>query len=1120
MFSRVKSDTIKNKALVVISPTGEYILEVAGETSLQVGSMVSYAPAYRELKFTTRNLPDLSKLNKDSLQSIADAYSASILDNTTYSLVVKEIQAVLSNMGYPVISIYGISNIHGLYQYDIGFEIKVTKYFSIFCDFILCKKDNFGRTDTCFDVQQNIYTASTDRKFGKFDFSRCSFKFLPKYVPTVASSVDPSLTLDNLVFTPDLGIVIKNVYTDLSNNSFRLYEATSEGYQVSIAGGLQDPELLSLSLMEEAASINKHLATSGTISQGISNIADIYRSCATKIANIEPFLAIETSKNGSVSAIASYKAAKRFMLQHEAPPQELQFKLLHAATMCVNALSVAKVITGAKLASLLESLIGQQPSWNNNKSLHTVLSEDGSVIGFLPAGNESVIYDAIDDIKPICLQKVKMVDNIYSKSEIRNIAIDSLNFEEARAALVDKRNYYLSKMAAINLDNIEFNIKKIDEKVNRAYQVLNSLIASNELSAARAVTFMKAVEQIFKMPVKGAYNAISYGTLGEYIDVKINNDGSAVVTTRMPHIIPMRAEYVNSCGATYCVLEGDELINGTIYALVGSAYAQSLSDLNGHFLKTTSKSFYITKRQTRGSGKCEQEVVPETKTPERIVMSITDLITQAASFVNTLLNNDVVKQAAILSRAVASTTVTISKFGEQRKPYQEKLLEYFTNQRALFAVEHGINLIDSRFKYTDAIVQNADISYVDLKNSELEPLSDLNLKSSTIERINSISRGFDIKDDVVIKPDNSEQYNQLFDEINALYTQLREHIKDNNGNINNLVALTAEQRERISNCSNISYPGDTVFIEDLAYNHTINLKLKNMPETLSTSDISAAPLTYPITCYKKVVHINIEQDNDRHNDDAQTPEQNIDSLPDQVQETISIDNTIVIDSIVNTINEKVSQMMDILSELSKNVSKAQKTCRITHPLRTDEITLQSDDYIDIEDKLVKITYKVTISITGDEKLVELIPVAVYDYDEMAILKSNSYVAIGSLTYTVKNLLQQEKIFSSIPKNSIIIKKICYALMGHTKVDENELYNKLSEVYDNNIANYFVSYMSKVETLDSMFAALILAFVSNFQLCATTIKSFAGDTMHKFLSEYGIDPSSAKYFDGLLQILRV
>lgn len=1081
MIKSSYSEEFPNNSVLCIDKDYKYGLLFSNNKCKEMMDMINVAPSARIIDYQTSNNPFLFEdyiLNKQEFNDFA--FRKDDIDSVEYRRLVKRCQALLVKIGLPVLEIYGVEINGYLYGLDLGFKIEF-ECVSIFVNFNLVRVNGYNRLATGYNVNLEQYIYQRERSCGHFESNIFMMK---DYIPNNILKLFGEVPLSNIKVLPNLSISISNLWSNIDEDRIVIIDFEEKKISLSI---LFTDAITSANLIRsEGAEIFKNISTNPNLTSGYSNIATAKVLSADTVEALGDLVIVNTSNNQVIKSTAEFIEYRHRFLNVQWPSEQDQYHLAHSASTCVSLLGNLNIINDRNLENMIDSILSSQPSIEDNLDAHFILAEDGSVIGYLE--NESkIIYNSQTQIGGTKINDLIFIDNVLSKEEFKNIAAEFQDVEGIVKELEYEKEKYISLSKMINYDDIIANIKRIDKYVSNCFNSLSSLIASQELVSARAATYIRAAELILKMPLKTAYGAVEFGTLAEFIKINVQTDGSCRITRddSGEEFIPHRtAIYQYQCSRDWCILNADPGIGFSNDVLIGSAYAQSVSDLQNNFLSTKTVSYVKTDRQTRGSGKSEQVVVPRTTLEPRIVMKFDDLLNQVISFLTTILNNDVVKANAQISLCVSSCVDATKRYAEMRKPYLDELLQDQEYKERIFSLNHFINLAKVRIP-EELAVNSTDHSYV----AESEVNSYLN---NDIENtiVNSYLNLID-KRDLYYNSEEaiSEAYAKREESKEALENFLS--LLDSNNCIGTFEDSIPESEEMaieiIENADLVVeiymdyYSVDKYITDflDLKMSHSINGTEK---KRLYITKLEAEDENEDIVNSSESYERRMSQD-----------------LKDSIIEHVRILN--------QAYEDRLHHMTKLRSDFVSMMNKQEFCCL------SDEIDFQhSDSRITLNDKARGNT--VVFDVIKDESSFEsdkTIKYTIRYNKSMSVIQLSEVkpvIYIGNLGYDIRTFLRQFEIYSAMPLSQAITDKIKYIVFRNTSVSDDDLVTRIAELVDKNTSISLAKYLSQhTDNINYKLVCIALCIIIEPIRSIAWLLAGQSDTLGIMLAERNVSMSA-------------
>lgn len=1094
MISFIKNKEFNNDACVVIHRHGSFMLVVTGNKAIQALSLAKAAPAMRRIRYNDIGIFEVDK-DYTSVNNILQAWTNRIINVSDYNVIVKEIQAQLSNCGYNIVEVYGVKLNSGSYMMDIGFELKF-KEGSVYVDFAFCGTQGYGQEAVGYDFTTNsfIYKSNVRRNCGYFSKKQNGeFVFNNSSIPFIVKSIMPEANSRNISYTPSLDVVISNVYSNMRDNSFKVLAINNNSdLEPVIGGSLLKAADIAIKLREEGAAIMKKITTSSN-TNNLTNVGTAKILSADVVESIGDLLLLTTTATGLLSSEYEFLENRHRFLAMAWPDNSTQLRMCHAAGSSISELGNVTCIDAKTMAEVTENLMSMQPSWSNNHDMHKILDEGGRTIGFMSCNGNFPIYDSLDSIKKTSLDVIEIEDPVFTKANISNISVDSLNYKELVNEAENKILYYRSKVASIDLDDVRQNILKIDEQVSRTYTTLSSLISSQSIANAAASTILKAVDLILSMPIKEAYTGFQAGILLEYFSFQLTSDGGTIVSIKNKrHLLPYANRLtVDRCGKTYIADNGSRNGDNSGYIMVGSTYSNAINDLHGKKLSCVEKEFEVAPRQTHGSGKSEKVVVELTKVEPRIVCEYNSFMQQIQGFLTTLLNMDVMKAARQINQCVSRVADACDRYSAQRTPYQDKMRQYFADAKMLFFYTHVLNMAKNHFTYENGLGISSDMSYIK-KESEFNEFE--------IQAANSITGGIAVEDRFINLESYRESLSNTIIEINNYQGKIKKAVSFYSSIIEQLKSYKTRNEENEENNELRNFDPDVKIImgrkikankTDKETLETADLQVKEAPTTIEVADF-----TYTVELLNKIIE---EKDED---------------FLDSVQQLIDLK------TIITEQNDKISEYFSLVDKLRKDIQNELKKTTLTFnnkPLTVNENRFSIDTdiakveyildecYIKYEDSMkIKVNLE-DINIANANliyKQTTITPVVIELKDE-AFTGDENLIAIGSMSYDIRNILQHNAIYKNLPYHKMVKAKISYNLLGYNEENDDVIYKAIKDKYNIQLADFYAGYVSKTENVESIISSLIFAAASNIELFATTLMAYQGKKLGILLRDKGL-----------------
>lgn len=1120
IYSAYNENFNKNSCLI-IDKNFEYGILFSSEQAKSMLDMINAAPSARRVDYQKDDNVFLFEELQINASLFSDlAFRRDDIGYTEYMSLVKRVQSELVKYGLPVLEIYGISVNDYLYGRDMGFKIEY-EFVTIFTNFSLIRVNNYGRLATGFSAITQNYIYDRYRKSGNFD---SNVFVLNNYIPNNITKLFGDVSQENIRLLPNLSVAIRNLWSNVDSDKLVIIDLANNQIAASLL--FTDAIETANKIRSEGAKIFKKISINPKLTSGYSNIATAKVLSADAVEKLQDLIIVNTSNDNAVISEAEFIENKHRFLSIPWPSESDQYKLAQSASTSVALVGNLNILQGKDLTNLIESVLSVTPSHESNKSAHFLTSENGQIIGYIE-GTSKLVYSSQTDISQVKINDLIFEDYFNSKDEFKSVAVEFQDIHSVIKSLEKEKEEYISLSSLINYDDIIANVRKIDQYVSNCFNSLASLIASQELINARAATYVKAVDMILKMPLKTAYGAIGFGSLAEFINIKILNTGESIVTVNheLSHLIPYRtAIYTRQCFNDWCILNADP---GRAYendVLVGSAYASSVSDLNGKYLTVQTKEYIKTNRQTRGQGKSEQVVVPLTKLEPRVVMKFDDLLTQCASFINTLLNNDIMKANAQISVCVESCTNAVKRYSEMRKPFLDSLLLDQEYRERIFFCDHSIAL--AKLRVPDELVVNYnDMCYVEdsKSNSDITEQDEIAIVNSYINLID--------KEDIYI---NTAPLLQCSDE----YREKIDHA------IFNLMEFFDKQQ------FDISVPYDNDKVEELVEyfsSHEIDYLVAEMYLNTYSIDDDVYNILRPEaehgingTVKEKVVITKLVEKDDIDNVMSSGMESRKSIESDNESsffETVYGDRYSFLEitdedkkeimNVVDRVNEAYEDRLRYARQLRDELIGAINSQHRFVSLSENVVINQSDNKIFLTDTdrnnyIVLDVYRERIDTEIEDDgaihknlLGEKIRIS-YNREESSLCLDviNPQIYIGSLCYDLKVFLRQFEIYQNLPCTEKIIDKLKYSLFMSTDVPDDVLVTKVRDTVGLNESMSLGKYLSQsTSSISYKLNSIVLCMLVDPIRTVAWILASQSDTLGIFLTEKGLSLSAASSIVG-------
>lgn len=1060
MFSYNKNDVYKNECVAWLSNDCSKLMLCSGSKNVDLCNFIAISPRVRKVDYqmdTTRNpFVKSSDIHSKILSlDLSDYFgylnSYTRITTSVYNKIKKNFLGLISGVGFPIIDVYGIRLKDYLYGMDIGFEFKVSNLVSIYVDFGLVHKDNYGKIIVGCDYNgMDLTVNSSKRSCGSF---LDGIFVIRDFVPSNISTMFPGVTKENILMLPNFTFVISDLYTYVEEDVIHIFELNSEDVFIkAFSIALSNYHTNANKMRQLGASICKKIATSKELTTGLSEIASsaIFQADdLTKIGHVNLCL---SGNQDYIFSICKYEENRHQFLEVSHPDEELQFNLMYYASYISSLIGQCSAITDKEQKDILDIVLKGEYNYQNNKNVHFIRNANEDIIGMLPClGTKPVSSSLTDTSEKEKLQSIIVSDNILTKTDVSNITADYMSQKEIIKDFEFQISELVSQINHINLDSIQQDLKKIDGYVSDAFKVLASLIASQEILSARGMVYLQQVDQILKMPLLTSYSAISFGNLIEFFDITTTSTGYSSVIIKDNLYVPyLSRQTVKKCGSIYTVLNSDPDVGYKNEVLIGNSYKSSISDLQGKFLSAYEKKYFITNRQTRGSGKSEKEVIPERTTEERVVMTLEGLLFETQQMIHTLLNNDVLRSLAQIQNCINKVSSSVTSYSKMREPYCNELIRYKEAEEKIFYLRHMINLAQSRFDF-GYLTTNSDFEYVD---SDIDTSC---LSQTQVVRANSIINCIDVNDKVVEK-DPTDIANRFANAITRFVNRIERG--------------------------------------EVRYSHNI------MPE-VCYHDIEDI-----ISGYKNEDEIRagdylifLLQDNLIDCEGVET----------MFMAQMSYFNYLVIDiDEATTVIEEYKEYKLARENYAKTFSEIRK--EIDNCLAEKHIIKFNNNeyYIDGDNKFVvtiddeRFVFRYIIEDNADEfiakRKIELIPnesIIKADFDRV--------LSIRSLYYDIEVFLKHTEIFGLVPYSEYIDRKIKYCLLRDVDATYEQVYKRITEIFGKVNADYYGKWTRGSDReINPSQSDLLLALLCEFDLAFTSINAFQGINLRTLLQQKEVD----------------
>lgn len=1088
MIYNNKIEGYSTKSCCIIEPFALTLAIFTGETQCEALSMTKLSPSVRKIDFSNSVNSILTTLdfNPDELVDRVGSIIGGSTSLNILKIIKRETQACLCNIGLPIIDVFGVRNNGILYGYDFGFELKFTDFDSVYVDFSCCHFDSkFNKSVliTGVDLRDNTPITAIKRDCGTFHistktFELCSFKGTPEIVKMMIGEVD----INKIFIMPNLTIFVENVYSGLKEDSMKFFELESEDMVCSLATAIVDSKKIALQARQIGSDILRKVATSDKVSSGLSTIGSVKILQSSCVESLGDLLLVETSQNSALHSKCEYEEVRSRVISKNSLVNTDQYKLAFTASNSINQMGVARCLNEASLNEIINSLISREYHPDSNVQNHKILDLNNNIIGYLKSSDNPTVYQQYTNINKPKLLKVQCSDDYATRAEVASVAVDIVSIRKAIEE--NQNNIDTARMRSLryNLNDINNNLKYIDKLVNGNFKVLAELMASSDVLSARAAIYLKMVENILKFPMKTAYGAIEFGVLAEFFDIKIAIDGSATVNVRKGRYVPYTKEiFERQCGTDWSRCLPDPGIDYENHINVGSVYADLLTDLEGGKLSVEKIKYKQTKEQTRGSGKCRQVVVEETFLPdERIVCVLSKFLEQIQSFLEKILNNEVMKSNAQIQKCIVEVSNAVERYSQMRMPFLKQLLECQEYQKQIFYFEHTKKILQSYFNiYNEVHVNSNSCLVIDNEN----PLND-RLSALQIERINGLLRTVSV-DDVDLSDSNS------LDEARACLEEYLVLIENAN---NNRDGGKNENRDDIASMSNIAGSVQPEKDNDASEGWNNTSKVSIMCE------LSEDGLQY--TQFKVVDYV----------------------VSDLIQQGFILEDLLALETkceqLVRNVNEfkkeyyqKINSVQlhianesfDLGSEVEKNVE-----------LHLDNNSLQL-----CVKKIESADIKSSLSQQRNVHEIKIVDYKENDDAETNIeSRLDSQIHVGSLCYSLRNLLNHEQIFGSLPNIDGIKQKIKYIISDSTNISDEEASTILSMASNKNYANYYLKYAAKSKSLKGLIGSYAYSIASDMGYATTLIRAYQEETLISLMQKNNLKTSSIALYEDFITSIRI
>lgn len=1111
-----KSDATPTKTLFIIDRCFETISCISGEIASDVLSQVKSAPMSRAIHYREAGKIDMSTFDKNALKQLAVKNDISRLNIAGYAALCKQIQAIISNAGHPVIDVYGLKYNQYVYGFDYGFEIRVEENFSIYIDFAFCHKTSHNKNVYGCDINgKDIIEAK--RTSGNFE-SNNIFRLSLLKVPILLKSIFPDLRARNIAFLPDMSLVLEGMYSSLDENTLMFIEPDGARLNIKAKILIIDSTDVANALRNQGANIVAKGATSSK-NQELINIGLVKVKQASALDSLGVLGLCNTSNMGIVESQIDYEQV-RYKVINGQPSTDDLYKFLYSANKRVLGAGNLGVIKPESLSSLVDDIIAEEVDVTSNE-LHQVCSDNNEVIGSLSCYSNTTTRRSQPEVAADALTYIKCEDNLITSSELSEIAVTSLN---ASSFLKDQKRKLAeckAKAAAMNYDSIIANILYIDRQVSECFKAFATLEASAQLMAARASVYLKAIKQILQFPLKTGYSAINAGVLAEHISIDNATNRAVILASALPYF---PRQYYDCCYGRFTINNGDPGHDRANDIFVGSVYASLLNDVDGgvRLHKYKNRPYVITYEQTHGSGKCKKVVVPFNQTESRITENYGEFQDEIVLIINSLLSKEVMIKLKDVKAAVKDVAESCSNIGKRREPYQQKLIEFMQYQQQIFMLEHVINLVENDFRYDNSLSMPKNCEFLSVTDSLTESASqnssaDLGDRSAkqivrqvfskdtrAISLINSISRGISIEDlRITMNTNEIEKYNNHLKNIREKQKQIREHQKEAR---DEFPADTVEYTLKIPMLEdNIEYEFITLYelnnnpdrVNKISIKSELNSIVAKLDQEIKMEYDEALKVA---ASFKHRLSDTIHQVGYLWNGSkANIKISEYSSLDDADKSAIDEKMDIYLKN--KAINEEISRMDEKKEKHILTISNEDREFKYL-AIHGNDTTNKVDDL----DSLLK-KDPVRISI--------ILPIGLNEDQES---NEEQIISIGGLCYSLQTLLKHEHIFNFMPYSRAILNKIKYSLFRNTEVSDGEVYEEIGRRYGFTIAAYFSEWASKEESNRNMIAKLIYGLTANPKRAFASLLAFQGDQLGIFLKKCGLESYNVSCVDSCVKKL--
>lgn len=1121
MIYSVRHEDFDKNSCFIVDKNFEYGILFSSDKAKSMLDMVNAAPSARTIDYQKDDNVFLFEELQINASTFSDlAFRRDDIDYIEYTRIVKRVQSEMVKYGLPVLEIYGISINNYLYGRDMGFKIEY-EFVTIFTNFSLIRVNSYGRLATGFSAITQNYIYDTDRKTGEF---KSNVFVLNDYIPNNVIKLFGDVSRDNIRLLPNLSVAIRNLWSNIDSDRLLIIDLANNQVAASIlfTNAIESANVI----RSEGAKIFKAISTNPKLNNGYANIATAKVLSADAIERLQDLVIINTSNDCAVISEAEFIENKHRFLSIPWPSESDQYKLAQSASTSVALTGNLNILKEKDLDNLIESVLSLTPSYDNNRSCHFITSEKGQIIGYME-GSSKLVYSSQNDICRTSINDLVFEDFFNSKDEFKNIAVEFQDIHGTIKALEEERERYISLSSLIDYDDVIANIRRIDQYVSNCFNSLASLIASQELISARAATYIKAVEMILKMPLKTAYGAISFGSLSEFINIKTLNTGEAIVTINhdLSHLIPYRTSiYTRQCFKDWCILNADPGLAYENDVLIGSAYASSINDLQGRYLTVQTKEYIKTNRQTRGSGKSEQVVVPFTKLEPRVVMKFDNLLTECASFITTLLNNDIMKANSQISLCVESCVNAVKRYAEMRKPFLDSLLLDQEYKERIFFCDHSIALARLRIPDEFSVNYN-DMCYVEESrlNSDIMEQNEVTLVNSYLNLIDKE----DIHIDAAPLFQRCDEYREKIDHaiLDCMeFFDKREFdisIPSDKDKLEELV-------EYLSN-NNLDY----LMAEMYVNTYNIDDEVYNIFKPGAEHGINGA-MKEKVIITKLIEREDMNDDLDNNSDNSKSIKSDDECT---FFETVYGDRYSFLEitskdekeitGVINRLNEAYEDRLryarQLRDEFIRTISSQHKFMSLSNDVTID----QNDDKIFLTDTntgsyivfdVCREEIETEIEDNGvvhKNILGEKFRISFNRYESRLNLKMiKPQIYIGNLCYDLTTFLRQYEIYQSLPCSKGIINKLKYSLFMSTDIPDDMLITKIRNTVGINESLSLGKFLQQsTSSINYKLNSIVLCILVDPVKTVAWILASQSDSLGIFLTENELSLSTASSLIG-------